>query len=191
MYKTKRLHLKAFTEKDINDPNYRSWFYDQRVTKYNSHGLFPQTQEDLENFVEGLSRERLVLKIYVEDDIQKHIWIGNVSLQSFNWINRSAELACVIGKPEFWGKGYTSEACRIILYHGFLKMNLNRIWTGTSELNTGMQKVAKKIGMSHEGTSRQGMFLNGTYSGIFHYGILAHEFNFAEAEKLLFEGGSL
>lgn len=190
MYQTKRLNLIPFTSEDAYDETYRSWFNDQEVTKYNSHGLFYYDQKDFDAFVKGLGSERLVLKIiarhpftepnnedHPERTYMKHTWIGNISLQSFSWINRSAEFAIVIGEKEFWNKGYATEALVPLLEHGFNKMNLNRIWTGTAATNIGMQTVAQKLGMKYEGDSRQGMFLEGEYIDVLHYGILKEEWN--------------
>ena len=78
---------------------------------------------------------------------------------------------------------FRSQCSRILLYHGFSKINLNRIWTGTSSNNIGMQKVCEKIGMQKEGVSRQGMYLLGNYVDVYHYGILANEFYEMEAKS--------
>lgn len=174
MYASDKVILFPFREEDVDSLTYQSWFHNQEVTRYNSHGLFPLTAPQRREFAEGLGRDRLVLKI---GEIKRGIpiWIGNVSLQSFNWINRSAELAIVIGDTTAHGKGYGTEACRMIVDHGFQKMNLNRIWTGTAELNHGMDRVATAIGMTREGRSRQGMYLDGKYVDVFHYGILRWE----------------
>lgn len=176
MYETKRLILEPFEEQDINDARYRSWFNDQEVTKFNSHGLFPLTQKELIDFINSLGSERIVWKIKFKNDVILE-WIGNISLQSFNWINRSAEFAIVIGNPGAWGRGYAVEAGLILLNHGFNKMNFNRIWTGTAAENKGMRRVAEKLGMQLEGISRHGMFLEGQYIDVCHYGILCEEFN--------------
>lgn len=172
MYEDKELSLVPFEEKDANNATYRSWFLNPKITKYNSHGLFPLTEDRFNSFVKGLHKDHIVFKIII--NIEKK-WIGNCSIQSFNWINRSAELAIVIGDASVWGKGYAKRALMLLLKHGFDKLNLNRIWTGTSASNIGMQKVASAIGMHHEGTSRQGTYLHGTYFDIYHYGILRDE----------------
>lgn len=154
--------------------NYYTWFFDQEVTKYNSHGLFPQTEKEFEEFFNSLNRNNLILSII---DTDKKIHVGNVSLQSINWINLSAEFAVIIGRPDYWGYGITTAAGRVILKHGFEKLGLNRIWTGTAATNEGMKKVAEKLGMIKEGTFRDGMFLENSFVDVYSYGILRNEWN--------------
>jgi len=189
MYETKRLLLTPFQAKDIENERYRSWFIDQEVCKYNSHGLFPKTEKELREFAENLGNGNLVLKICFKDihDNDGFVlnWIGNISLQHIDWINRSAEFAIVIGEKEYWGKGIAEEAARVLFYHGFCKMNLFRIWSGTSELNIGMIKVFEKLGMKHEGTFVRAQYLLGESHDVVEYGILSNWFDNAKAEELL------
>jgi len=190
MYQTDRFYVRPLNEQDLAG-NYRSWFHDQEVTKHNSHGLFPYTKTAMKQFFEQLeSGPNIVWAVMIprdsllkKDDCQTgycrdgmgDIHIGNVTLQSINWINRSAEFACVFGEKEYWGKGYGTEAAALIYDHGFKKLNLHRIWTGTADTNEGMKGIARKLGMIEEGRFRNGTFLNGKYEDVVAYGILDFE----------------
>ncbi len=154
--------------------NYMVWFGDQEVTKFNSHGLFPQSKGSYEEFFKRLDNNEMIC-LSIIDKI-KGIHVGNVSLQSTNWINRSAEIAIVIGEKDYWGKGWGTTALRCLIYHGFMKLGLKRLWTGTAATNIGMQKVIKKLGMNQEGTFKKAMFLNGKSEDIYEYAILFDEF---------------
>lgn len=173
----KHISLKPFTESDVEDSNYRNWFHDEDVTKYNSHGLFPYTNHEMENFLLSLNTgQKIVYAIYAVhvnvNGTEYYNHIGNVSLQSIDMINRSAELAIIIGEKDYWGLGVGEAACKQMLYHGFNKLGLNRIWTGTAKSNIGMRKICTKIGMAHEGTFTEGMWLNGRFEDIYCFGIL-------------------
>ena len=164
-----------FKESSVKSNNYL-WFHDPDVTRHNSHGLFPYTEAKRAAFFNELesSSNLLVLAILaIEDDGYLHV--GNVSLQGINWIYKSAELAIIIGDTSFHGQGVGSAACKTIIEHGFKKLNLNRIWTGTSETNIGMQRTANKCGMQLEGIFRDGMFLHGKYVDIQCFSILRKE----------------
>jgi len=170
---------------------YRQWFHDPDVTKYNSHGLFPYTKEQMAKFLAQLeSSDNLVWAVMAKPEekgrrfakYEKHglyyldgLHIGNITLQQINWIYRSAEFACVFGKKNYWGKGYGTEAAKMIFNHGFKRLNLHRIWTGTASTNIGMQKIAGKLGMKKEGVFKEAMFLNGEWIDIVEYGILAKD----------------
>ncbi len=168
-------YLTPFT-KELSENNYKNWWLDQEVTKYNSHGLFPMTTKELNSFLNDIESNKIIVwAIIVQEQINDNYYekhIGNISLQNINWINRSAEFAVVIGEKDYWNKGYTTKAIRYLINHGFNKLNLNRIWTGTSESNIGMQKVAEKLNMTKEGKFKQGMFLNGQYENVYCYSIL-------------------
>jgi len=178
IYETDRFYVRPFVREDL-DGNYKLWWNDQEVTKYNSHGLFPYTKGQMEKFMAQLeSSDDLVwavmathnpFAISMADDLSLHI--GNISLQNINWLTRSAEFAVVIGEKEYWGKGYTTEAAQMIFSHAFQKLNLHRIWTGTAATNLGMRKVAKKLGMTNEGVFIDATFLDGKYVDIYEYGI--------------------
>ena len=191
IYKTDRIILEPLTREHLQTEQYRQWMNSPEVTRYNSHGLFPKTKADMDAFIESFESGRdLVWAIYTigyvehikskDGPIESRIisnsdYIGNISLQRINWIHRSAELAILIGNTGYWGKGIATEACLLALAHGFNRLNMHRIWTGTAATNLGMQRVAAKIGMTYEGAFREGMFLNGVYVNVKCYAILDYE----------------
>ena len=155
--------------------NYRKWFYDPDVTKYNSHGLFPYTTEAMEAYIAKLrsseTKDIIVWAMIANCKYEEDIFIGNMSLQRIDWINRSAEMAIVIGEKEYWNKGYAKEALTALYNHGFNHLGLHRIWAGTAEKNLGMRKVFEKLGMVHEGTFKEATFIDGSFMNIVEYGI--------------------
>ena len=96
------IYLRALNEQDILG-NYSMWLNDTEITKYNSHGRFPMTAEKLLIFVQMSSESNTSLVMAVvsrENDIH----IGNISLQSINWVDRNAEIAFLLGEKAFWAK---------------------------------------------------------------------------------------
>ena len=164
--------------------NYMGWFGDQEVTKYNSHGLFPQSKSEYERFFKKLDSNELICLAIV--DRIKNIHVGNVSLQCINWFTRSGELAIVIGEKDYWGLGWGTIALRCLMYHGFMKLNLWRQWSGTALTNIGMIKVFDKLGMEREGTFRDATFLHGKYVDVVNHAVLFDEWatdHFYDYEK--------
>lgn len=159
----------------INNPDiqshYRHWFNNPKVTKFNSHGLFPyDPTTDINEFLKDKSRLIWAIISIPSKGLVQHI--GNVSLQSINLFNRSAELACVIGETKYWGNGIMTWASRCIIKHGFDTFGLNRIWSGTSALNIGMQKVFYKLGFRQEGCFREGQFIDGRFVNVLVFALL-------------------
>ncbi|MEQ8170855.1 MAG: GNAT family N-acetyltransferase, partial [Candidatus Eremiobacterota bacterium] len=131
------IYLRALNEKDL-EGNYLQWLNDSDVCKYNSHHVFPYDRESAEKYIKNTynSKTSLVLAIVL---IEKDIHIGNIALQNIDYISRNAEFAILIGEKSYWGKGYSKEAGLLILIHGFIELNLHRIYCGTSVDNIPMQ----------------------------------------------------
>lgn len=157
-----------------NVSKYREWMNSTKVTKFNAHGLFAKTADEINSWLESMNKKEVLCWMLFNPLGE---WIGVISLQSFNWIYRTAEIAMWIGDSTEWGKGLATGMIYNACQHAFERMNLNRIWSGTAETNRGMQKAFEKNGFRKEGVFRQGMFLSGRYADIFCYSLLVQDWN--------------
>jgi len=169
---SKDYFVRPLAEGDL-DGAYPSWFEDQEVCRYNSHGKFFKTRASFIQYFSELDRQdRVVWAIcHIEDG-----HIGNASLQDISMINRTAEFAILLGDKRHWGKGVGLLVGKKLLEHGFSKLNLERIYCGTAKTNEGMRKLAVALGMVLEGTRRQHLYLEGSRIDVLEYGILRVEF---------------
>jgi RimJ/RimL family protein N-acetyltransferase len=90
-----------------------------------------------------------------------------------------AELGYWIGVP-FWGKGYTTEAAGAAAQFAFETLQLHRICAHHFTGNTASKRVLEKIGMRHEGRSRQHIKKWDEFIDIENYGLLAEDFRRGE-----------
>ncbi|AXX93545.1 GNAT family N-acetyltransferase [Malaciobacter molluscorum LMG 25693] len=164
------IYLRALCLEDA-ETNYVNWLNDKEVCKFNAHHRFVNTKEKTIEYISRInsSKDCLVLAICCKED---NIHIGNVSIQSINYIDSNAEFAIVMGETNYQGKGFAYEASKLIINHAFNSLNLHRIYCGTSSENISMQKLAIKLGMKEEGTLKQAIFKNGQYIDIKLYGII-------------------
>jgi RimJ/RimL family protein N-acetyltransferase len=65
-----------------------------------------------------------------------------------------AELGYWIGVP-FWGRGYCTEAARVVIEHGFEQCGLHRIFALPFPWNRASARVLEKVGMRYEGRLRE------------------------------------
>ncbi len=100
--------------------------------------------------------------------------VGCIGLRIESEHNR-AELGYWIGQ-DYWGRGYCTEAARLILAHGFNDLALRRIMATALTQNGASSRVMEKIGMKHEGILRQHVTRFGVTSDMTVYGILRDEF---------------
>jgi RimJ/RimL family protein N-acetyltransferase len=132
------------------------------------------TVDKLKKYVkESYISDTILVLAVIDKETDKHI--GNISLQSIDWINKSAEIAFLLGEKKYWGKNIMFEAGSLLIDHGFKMLNLHRIYCGTSSENIGMQKLANKLGMIKEGQRKDALFKNGKYLDVIEYGIIVKE----------------
>jgi len=77
--------------------------------------------------------------------------------------------------PSERGKGYCTEAVKIMVDYLFLAKDTARIQAHTDTRNKASQKVAEKAGFKKEGTIRKAMFIMGEWRDLFLYSILREE----------------
>jgi RimJ/RimL family protein N-acetyltransferase len=174
--KGERVILEPLDENHLGT-EYKQWLNDPEINRFTSRSSYPLNLAACKDYVQSCqSAERIVLAISIEFPGQPHfkIHIGNISLQKINLINRTAELAILIGERQ--GEGYGLEAAKLVCAHGFNQLGLNRIYCGTHAENIGMQKLALKLGMQEEGRSRKALFKNGEFADVIHYGMLQEDF---------------
>jgi RimJ/RimL family protein N-acetyltransferase len=80
------------------------------------------------------------------------------------------------------GKGYCSEAAKIMVDYLFLSKEVMRIQAHTDPRNVASQKVLEKAGFKKEGTLRKNFFMRGEWRDALVYSILREEW---KAPKIL------
>ena len=77
--------------------------------------------------------------------------------------------------PEGRGKGYCTEAVKLLLDYSFLTTLVARIQAHTDVRNVASQRVLEKNGFVKEGTNRQSYFANGELHDMFIFSTLRKE----------------
>jgi len=80
-----------------------------------------------------------------------------------------------IGGREFWGKGYGTDAMKVILRFAFQEMNLRRVSLDTFEYNPHAIHSYEMIGFVHEGRARGFLSREGKRWDLLFMGILKEE----------------
>lgn len=65
--------------------------------------------------------------------------------------------------PEFWGKGYASEAIGAVVECGFQHFDFHSVEAHTDPLNTASERALEKNGFVREARFRQNFFFEGTF----------------------------
>ena len=103
--------------------------------------------------------------------------IGFVAFDGINWTDRDSYVAIGLGEPDFWGKGYGSDAMRLMLRYGFSELNLHRVSLTVYAYNLRGIRSYEKCGFKHEGRTREFVLRDGRRSDMLHMGILRSEWD--------------
>lgn len=89
--------------------------------------------------------------------------IGNIKLGPINWLHRFADVGLIIGEKDCWGKGYASQAIRLISDYAFKVLNLHRLTAGCYAANMGSAKAFLKVGWRQDGLRPRHFYCAGEY----------------------------
>lgn len=161
MYYAKRLRLRRVDPVRDLDDRYR-WMNDPAVVKHLGVRPARLSRDEVKRFLETVASSAADMAEFAIETLDgRHI--GGTQLRRFDHVSRSAEFAIVIGETEYRGKGYGTEATRLMARIGFEEYNLNRIWLTVWADNAGAVRAYEKAGFTREGVLRDYAFANGRY----------------------------
>jgi len=169
-----KIYLRGLERADLEGA-YFDWLNDREVTKFLEAGRFPNTREAMEEYYNNtvLSNNNAVFAI-VDKKTDEHI--GNIKLGPINWITRIASLGIMIGDKESWGKGYGTEAIRLVLDYAFNRLNLHKVTAGIAAMHQASIKAFEKAGFTIEGHAKSQFYLDGEYSDSLYLGITREDY---------------
>lgn len=152
---------------------YATWLNDQDVRRYFS--VYPTNNGNSKERIAHLykSFQHIIFGVALKND---NCLIGLVGLKDINILNQTAEFYIIIGDRTMWGKGYGTEATKLMINYGFQELNLNRIQTQDMEENVGGWRADEKAGFKLEGVLREMIFRFGRYHSVRVYSLLRKEF---------------
>ncbi len=153
----------------LSNPEMREYI----TIRYISEALEERWFEGLTGDLGGAAPARLHFVIETREGERP---IGVVGIEGINWRDREAEVGIIVGEPEFWGRGYGSDAMRTILKVGFDWYNLHRIYLHVVADNTRAVRSYEKCGFTHEGRKREAVFIDGQYRDLLLMSMLEQEF---------------
>jgi RimJ/RimL family protein N-acetyltransferase len=102
--------------------------------------------------------------------------LGDINLDVVNnWGSRNSFVGLGIGSREDWGKGYGTDAMKIILRFAFTEINLRRVTLSVFEYNPRAIRSYEKAGFRHEGRMRGALLRDGKRWDMLYMGILRDE----------------
>jgi ribosomal-protein-alanine N-acetyltransferase len=153
-----RLILRDYTHSDFS-------FYEelkQNVLSHKYENSAPDANQIKDKFLWILSqstsdpREHYDFAVCLKQDGKP---IGNVSLQ-LNWEDiREWEIGWVL-HPNFWKRGYATEAVKSLIGHAFNSLNAHRVVAYANAENIQSEQVMIRAGMLKDGVLRETRYCN-------------------------------
>ena len=167
-----RVGLRALAAADL--PRWAAWFNDPTVTAHMNKGLYPNTETRQAEFFDQIYRSRhdvlLGLATRPAGDL-----IGVIGLHHIDWVHRRGDISIVIGEPAAHGKGYGTEAIRLMTAHAFETLHLHKVTAGMWATNLASRRSFEKAGFVLEATLRQSYWYRDRYVDEWRLGLLAED----------------
>lgn len=173
---TPRLLLREFVFDDWpavfayqNDPRYLRFYTWTR-----------RREKDVQGFVQMFidwqkQHPRSKYQVAIVQKAENYL-IGNCGIRKMYPYSQMADLGYEL-HPDYWGRGYATEAAAALLQYGFETLQLRSIWAECISENLGSKRVLEKIGMTFESTQRHNMLIKGQWYDTLRFQISRDEWN--------------
>ena len=181
-----RLYLRPLIESDITD-EYLSWLSDPIVTRHLEVGIFPETAASVRQWLKGMQTGAAAFAFAIIDKAtDQHI--GNIALYDVNyvvhgvddgkpgWEHRNVGTGIIIGRKEFWGKGYGTEAHHLVFDYAFRHLKIHKVVHRPVGDNVGSYKMVTKLGLKYEGVLRKHVFADGKFHDVIVMGMFKEDY---------------
>lgn len=78
-----------------------------------------------------------------------------------SWSNQMCRVRIGIGEPEYWGRGYGSDALHLLVNYAFRELNVYKISLNVAQYNARAIRAFEKVGFTHEGAIRALIYRDG------------------------------
>lgn len=152
---------------------YAGWLQDPEVAVHGNGTFRVRTPEEVEESFQHPKKNEVVFAIYALPDLAL---IGETVLMDIDHQHGTALFGITIGRKDYWGRGYGTEAARLVLDYGFRFLNLYNILLITLSYNTRAQRAYLKAGFREMGRRRGALLIAGRRYDDIYMECLAAEF---------------
>jgi [ribosomal protein S5]-alanine N-acetyltransferase len=154
-----RIYLRPLDDKDCTE-RYLSWLNDTEVSRFLETRHVVQSLSTIREFVAAVNarRNEHLLGIFLKAG-QQHV--GNIKVGPIHPYHQCGDVSLLIGEKALHGKGYATEAIKIVSRYAFDYFGAKKLSAGMYEANQGSYKAFLKAGYKDEGRRRAHYMLDG------------------------------
>lgn len=172
---TERLRLRAFEPADLDVV--AAMQADPEVVRFLEWG--PRTKDEA---AESLRKKIAATAIRGEGDVlslavtlpHSGELVGDVVLAFVSGTHLRGEIGFVV-RPDHGGRGYTTEAARVLLRIAFVELELHKVMGHVESRNLASARVLEKLGMRREAHLVENVFVKDEWQDELDYAILERE----------------
>ena len=150
---TPRLIIRRFKESDLDDLS--KLFGDPRVMQYMGEETFSRekSEEELKKYMQqfeerGWGLGAVIIRAY-------NTFAGRCGLMRWDLPEVQGHEITFALLPDFWGKGYATEAASAVRDYAFEELGMNRLISIVDKNNSASERVARKV---HDGLEKEILF---------------------------------
>lgn len=151
---------------------YTKWLNDPEIVQYLSLRNSLVSIYGERSYIENFSKVEFNMCIVKKENDEL---IGNIGLSELDYKNGTAELGIFIGEKENLGKGYGSEAIKLLTKYAFEELRLHSIYLRTYDINDRAVKAYEKCGFKEFGRRHESLFMNGKYHDVIYMELINKE----------------
>ncbi len=156
-------------------PIIASWTHDMEFSRYLRRGrVYPASVEGMQEWFMEMDRKEDEIPFAIRT-LDMNDLVGFLVIKDIVWVARHCSFFIGIGDRAARGKGYGTDAIRVLLKYVFMEMNLNRVGLEVMNYNPAGIRSYEKVGFVQEGRLRSVVYRDGVYYDIIQMGILRSE----------------
>src|SRR5215471_12480073 len=168
-----RVRLRGVRDDDL--PTLAKWEMDPgRMATLSNWVAPPSEAAARERIANWSANQKDDLGFAIETLEDPPVLVGNIGLWGARPKDRCATLGIALGR-EYVGRGYGTDAMRVIVGYGFREMGLHRIQLGVAPFNPAGIRAYEKAGFVEEGRLRESVLHDGRWYDEVLMSILDHE----------------
>ena len=166
---------------------FERWYSDPQVARLTRYQDGPMRREEIERFFAArvVGNDSLALAIHERGTDRL---VGTCAFSQLDPENGSALYHITIGEKDVWGRGYGTEATRLMLDHAFATLGLHRVALAVFEFNERAIRAYRTCGFVVEGRARESIWRDGRWWDELAMSVLASEWRQRRARAPLAEG---
>lgn len=125
----------------------------------------PFTREGHEQWIETMIETGKAVQ-FIICEVETGNAVGSVYLRDIDMAHKKAEYGIFIGEREALGRGYGTEAARLMIQYGFETLHLHKIMLRVLADNTAARRSYEKAGFHQEAYLRDEVYLENQYKDV-------------------------